>query len=698
MNYSVFAFPVRVLLGLFLALSAVTAATPDDYFEWLAKVPGQPLGDDPDQDGVPTFLEYALGAEPSAAIDPHEGGYSPTFKREGQNIVVLIPFAGNRDTIYILEGKQSLKDDSWADLARKLGNAPWQSLIEEFAITETATEVTLSFEESSEMKFMRLRVEGGDEGTLQRKALAARFLKQATFGPTMADIEALAETNLDFESWIDNQQQLPISSHLAHYYSMGLSNPIDPRNIRNEYKGGPPTLKITVWWDLALLGEDQLRQRMAWALSQIFVMGESGSLANQYPIQWVNWYDILVRNSFGNFRDLLGEVTYSPKMGDYLTYFNNRKATADGKQLPDENYAREVMQLFTIGLWMLNNDGTLQLDDQGEAIPTYDNYHITELAKVFTGLIREVNKPDKYWNPNRVDPMRANESRHDRTAKEMFDGTIIPAGRNTKVDIDHALDVLFQHSNTPPFISYRLIQRFISSNPSPAFVERISNVFIDNGNGVRGDLGAVIKAILLDPEARDAGYMIEAGRGKLREPLLKFTQLCRAFDLQHNAQNPHFWIQPFDDDFGMFPYKYPSVFNFYLPDYVPSGEIEDSGLVAPEFQILDDSTGLKTFEVFQRLITQGLVGGVANGNFPRPTLNYMRPGEPETPELTLANNSSAADLIDHLDLLLTHQTLGESSKSIIIEAVEAVPDIFPLERLKRAILLISISPEFAVLE
>ncbi len=479
---------------------------------------------------------------------------------------------------------------------------------------------------------------------------------------------------------------------------MGLSNPIDPRNIQNEYKGGPATLKITVWWDLALLGEDQLRQRMAWALSQIFVMGESGSLANQYPIQWVNWYDILVRNSFGNFRDLLGEVTYSPKMGDYLTYFNNRKATADGKQLPDENYAREVMQLFTIGLWMLNNDGTLQLDDQGEAIPTYDNYHITELAKVFTGLIREVNKPDKYWNPNRVDPMRANESRHDRTDKKMFDGTIIPAGRNTKVDIDHALDVLFQHSNTPPFISYRLIQRFISSNQSPAFVERISNVFIDNGNGVRGDLGAVIKAILLDPEARDAGYMIEAGRGKLREPLLKFTQLCRAFDLQHNAQNPHFWIQPFDDDFGMFPYKYPSVFNFYLPDYVPSGEIEDSGLVDPEFQILDDSTGLKTFEVFQRLINQGLVGGIANGNFPRPTLNYMRPGEPETPELTLANNSSAADLIDHLDLLLTHQTLGESSKSIIIEAVEAVPDIFPLERLKRAILLISISPEFAVLE
>lgn len=677
-----------------LPFLAAHSTSTDDFQEWLEKVPGQPTEEDPDLDGIPTFLEYALGAVPESAVDPRESGASPLFRREDKSTVVLLPFPGNRDLAYYLEGKNSLKDTEWAVLARKLGNAPWEATAESFQINETENEVTLFFEDWETATFLRLRVEG-DERTLERKALAARFLKQATFGPTLEAIEALAETDLDFEAWIEAQMAMPASFHLDHYYSFGLSNPIDPRDIRAEYKGGPPTLKISVWWDLALLGEDQLRQRAAWALAQLFVMGESGSKANQYPIQWVNWYDILVRNAFGNFRDLLQEVTLSPKMGDYLTYWNNKKA--NGKQLPDENYAREVMQLFTIGLWYLNNDGTLMLDKEGEPIPTYNNYHITELAKVFTGLIRQVNKPDKYWNPNRVDPMRENNNQHDKTAKEMFDGTIIPAGRNAIVDISHALDVLFNHSNTPPFISYRMIQRFVSSNPSPGYVERVANVFIDNGQGVRGDLGAVIKAILLDPEARDAGYMVESGRGKLREPLLKFTQLCRAFDLQHNEANPHFWMQAFDDDFGMSPYKFPTVFNFYLPEYVPHGEIEAAGLVAPEFQILDDSTGLRTFRIFEQLIRQGLVRGIANGNNPRPTLNYMREDEP-TYELQLAGQQSAADLIDHLDLLLTHQTLGENSRAIILESVEAIPDFFALERLQRAILLISISPEFATLE
>ena len=690
----------RVILTAFSAISLITsvqngwAAAKDDYPEWLEKVPGQPISEDPDNDGVPTFLEYALGAEPQDAVDPFEAGSPPIFRREDGTTMVLLPFPGNRDLIYYLEGKEDLNDAEWTILASKLGNAPWLPVAEGFQIQETAEEVTLSFEEWPKATFLRMRAEG-NERTLERKALAARFLKQATFGPTMEDIDALAEADLDFEAWIDNQIALAPSLHLDHYYSLGLSNPIDPREIRDEYKGGPPTLKTTVWWDIALLGEDQLRQRAAWALAQIFVMGESGSKANQYPIQWVNWYDILVRNSFGNFRDLLQEVTLSPKMGDYLTYWNNKKA--NGKQLPDENYAREVMQLLTIGLWLLNNDGTLKLDEQGEPIPTYSNDHITELAKVFTGLIRQVNKPNLYWNPNRVDPMRENNFQHDKRTKVMFDGTIIPAGRNTIVDITHALDVLFNHSNTPPFISYRLIQRFVCSNPSPQFVERVSNVFVDNGEGVRGDLAAVTKAILLDPEARDAGYMIDEGRGKLREPLLKFTQLCRAFDLQHNAGNPHFWMQAFDDDFGMSPYKFPSVFNFYLPEFVPHGEIQDSGLVAPEFQILDDSTGLRTFQVFERLIKQGLVGGIANGNFPRPTLNYMRDDTP-TYELQLAGQPSVSDLIDQLDLLLTHQTMGDNTKAIIVESVEAIPSIFALARLQRALLLISVSPEFSMLE
>ena len=695
MNSPVFFLIFHLSVALLATVSVGFTETTDDYPEWLEKIPGQPIGEDPDNDGVPSFLEYALGAEPEAAVDPFETGWSPIFRREYQSTMVLLPFPGKRDLIYILEGKADLRDEEWTAMATKLGNAPWQAVANGFLIEETSEEVTLSFEDWPNTTFLRLRAETGDL-TLERKALAARFLKQATFGPSMTDIEALADTDLDFNSWIDDQQAMEASSHLAHYYSFGLSNPIDPRDIRGEYVGGPATLKITTWWDIALLNPDQLRQRMAWALSQLFVMGESGSKANAYPIQWVNWYDILVRNSFGNFRDLLQEVTLSPKMGDYLTYWNNKKASE--KRLPDENYAREVMQLFTIGLWLLNNDGTLKLDDQNEPIPTYDNEDITEMAKVFTGLIRQTNKPNLYWNPNRVDPMRENNNQHDRTAKVLFDGSIIPAGGNTIEDISMTLDVLFNHPNTPPFISIRLIQRLVSSNPSPEYVERVSNVFIDNGEGVRGDLGAVIKAILLDPEARDAGYMIEEGRGKLREPLLKFTQLCRAFDLQHNTANSHFWIQPFDDDFGMYPYKYPSVFNFYKPEYVPSGEIQDEDLVAPEFQILDDTTGLRTFRIFEVLVERGLVGGLAGGANPRPTLNYMRPGEPETIEFQLAKLSDADALIDRLDLLLTHQTLGDKSKAIIVEAVEAIPEIFTLARLQRAILLVSLSPEFAILE
>ncbi len=688
-------------------------ANTKDFPDWLEQIPGQPSGTDPDRDGVPSFMEYALGGLPEDAIDPFKYGSSPVFQREDETKVwgwtaplnsngldvkwlagrsgrrnpqVLLPFAGKRDMIYLLESKASLKDTDWTTLARKLGNAPWQSVAESFEINETSENVTLSYENWPDATFLRLRVEG-DEGTLQRKAMAARFLKQATFGPTMAQIEALANTDLNFEGWIDDQIALPATSHLAHYYSMGLSNSIDPREIRDEYKGGAGTLKVTVWWDVALLGEDQLRQRMAWALSQIFVMGELGSKANQYPIQWVNWYDILVNNAFGNFRNLLQDVTLSPKMGDYLTYVGNRKANGD--QLPDENYAREVMQLFTIGLWHLNSDGTLKLDEQGEPIPTYTNYHITELAKVFTGLIRQVNKPNLYWNPNRVDPMRENNNRHDRTAKEMFDGSIIPAGGNTIEDISLALDVLFNHSNTAPFIAYRLIQRLTCSNPSPEYVERVANAFIDNGDGERGDLAAVCKAILLDPEARDAGYAVENGRGKLREPMLKFTQICRAFNIEHNAQNPHFWIRSMDDDFGMSPYRYPSVFNFYLPEFFPQGEIQDASLVAPEFQILDDSTGLKTFRIFNLLINNGLSGAVALGNAPRPQLDYS-----EAIPLT----DDVPELIAYLDLLLTHQTLKDETKDIIKEAVEAVPGLFAEARVKRAVVLISLSPEFAILE
>ena len=356
--------------------------------------------------------------------------------------------------------------------------------------------------------------------------------------------------------------------HLPLYYTYPVTDHIYP--VPSEIRVGRAHLKGVVWFQAALLSQDQLRQRMAWALAQIFVIGQVGSNKNGYPIQWLNFYDILVRNAFGNYRDVLQEVTQNAKMGYYLTYLNNQKAS--GNRLPDENYAREVMQLFTVGLWHLNMDGTLKLDANQEPIPTYDNVDITELAKVFTGLQYAYNKPE-YDTPNRVDPMIVrNENRHDRTEKTMLDGTVLSAGVNAIPEITAALDVLFNHPNVPPFISFRLIQRLVSSNPSAEYVERVARVFADNGEGVRGDLNAVVKAILLDPEARDAGYMINNGRGKLQEPLLRFTHLCRAFKLKSNEANGNIlWFTSYEDEFGQSPYRSPSVFNFYLPDFVPSG-------------------------------------------------------------------------------------------------------------------------------
>ena len=673
-----------LLVGWLCPLSAQNGDDSIDYQEWRSRIPFQPSGWDPDSDGVPSFLEYALGAAPADAVNSGASGQSMTFHHDGENNVVLLPFAGRRDLAYYLEGKPNFDQADWTLLARKLGDAPWEAVAEGFVVENSPESVTLSYGDWPQAQFMRMRVE--DHPTLTAGSLVGRFLKQSTFGPTMAEIQELMESGMDFEEWIDVQIALDPTLHLPLYYTYPFTNHIYPDT--SEIRAGRAHLKGVVWFEAALLGPDQLRQRMAWALSQIFVIGQVGSNKNGYPIQWLNYYDVLVRNAFGNYRDLLQEVTFNAKMGYYLTYLNNQKAS--GARLPDENYAREVMQLFTVGLWHLNMDGTLKLDADGQPIPTYDNVDITELAKVFTGLQHAYDRPE-YDTPNRVDPMIVrNENRHDRTQKTLIDGTVLPARVDAVPEITAALDVLFNHPNVPPFVSFRLIQRLVSSNPSAAYVERVARVFADNGEGVRGDLAAVVKAILLDPEARDAGYMINHGRGKLQEPLLRFTHLCRAFKLRSNEANSNIlWFYSFEDEFGQSPYRAPSVFNFYLPDFVPAGALGETGAYGPEFQILDDSTGMKTFQIFSILINNGLVGAIGGGRNPRPTLDLST-------EIELVGDAEA--LIDHLDMLMCHNSLGDESREIILGAVEAVPSIFPQARVKRAILLVSISPEFAIIQ
>ena len=331
-------------------------------------------------------------------------------------------------------------------------------------------------------------------------------------------------------------------------------------------------------------GSDQLRQRVAWALSQILVTSQV-SLANRYPFGLADYYDMLAHHAFGDFRQLIEEVTLHPMMGVYLSMLGNRKPNAELNIRPDENYARELMQLFTIGLVELNADGTPKLDAHNQPIPTYDQAVVEGFAHVFTGWhwACTFGSPGNcgFSNtrgtvPNQILPMQLFPEEHDTGAKRLLTypnavKSVIPAGQTAEQDLADALDNIFHHPNVGPFISRQLIQRLVTSNPSPAYVARVSAVFDDDGTGQRGNLGAVVRAILLDAEARAPASTADPDASKLKEPVLRLTQLWRAYD-GRAANGRYFNINP-SVDFGQGPLQAPSVFNFYSPFYAPPGEI-----------------------------------------------------------------------------------------------------------------------------
>ena len=388
----------------------------------------------------------------------------------------------------------------------------------------------------------------------KNKVHASQFLARATFGPTSADIDTLA-TRMNqvgirraCEEWIDNQFSLPATEHvpttLAMIQSDGFTSTQSGVFIQR--------YRYHSWWHAAITAPDQLRQRMAWALSQILVTSEDGagfSDANPGDLsgegRWLgptDYYDTLVSGAFGNYRDLLQNVTYHPVMGVYLSHMRNRRT--NGVRFPDENYAREIMQLFSIGLYELHRDGRLKTDLAGELIPTYDNETIKEFSRVFTGL---TFTPDDTRNDSRffysgndfLYPMVMAQHEHDTDPKTLLNGQTIDID-DGDADIAAALDNIFAHENVAPFISYRLIQRFVKSNPSRGYISRVAATFDDNGSGVKGDLKAVLKAILLDPEAwrslrvqtmRNPDRVTVTPRGteysRLREPVLQYTAMLR---------------------------------------------------------------------------------------------------------------------------------------------------------------------------
>jgi uncharacterized protein (DUF1800 family) len=517
---------------------------------------------------------------------------------------------------------------------------------------------------------------------------AARFLMQSSFGPTPESIQEVR--GLGYGGWIDHQLTLPPS--LLQPYIKRIKADAAGQHADKTYNYN--TLDQFVYGNnvttpfarCAVAGEDQLRQRMAFALSQILVVSRRDAQLEEKAEAMAHYYDTLVRNALGNYGDLLRDVTFHPAMGWYLSSAGNQKADPSIPRYPDENYAREIMQLFTIGLWKLHPDGTRLLDIHGEPVPTYDNGDITELARVFTGMY--FASPYGWGGGGWADehytlPMVMYADRHDFGSKQLPDGFVIPSREiseeNGMQDIKDAVDALFRHPNTPPFVCKQLIQFLVTDNPSPSYVKRVQDVFVDDGNGTRGNLGAVAKAILLDPEARQ--IPLSGGSGKVREPVIRTMHLGRIMRLAET--HPDFvwwnWTENFYNSALQEPMNAPSVFNFYTPVYQAPGEIRVAGLVSPGFQIVNTYSAVS----FPNLLWDYLHDGFKSGwtwEFP---LDYGR---------SLILSEDPAALVDQIDLLVCAGNLSARTRGILMTALTN-PDLSQKERVALALWTAMNSPE-----
>lgn len=436
-------------------------------------------------------------------------------------------------------------------------------------------------------------------------AEAVRFLNQASFGPDTPTLASVRQ--LGIEEWVDQQLAMPLGpSNLNRTVEIALMSEPATQWF-GPYGFVPPrnsplwVYQNAAWWEQALTASDQLRQRVAFALSEILVVSSSEGYLNIRAEALAAWQDLLLQHAFGNYRELLSAVSYSPAMGVFLSHHGNRKADPKKQTSPDENYARELMQLFAIGLYQVNPDGSTRLDNKGQPVPVYTQQDVMELARVFTGwdMVGNPNFGNKgLLVGNAIVPMEFTEKFHDTDSKTLL-GKTIPAGLKGKDDVEAALDILFARPEVAPFVSRQLIQRLVTSNPSAAYVKRVSAVFDNNGNGIKGDLAAVVKAILLDPEARQPVMNPDAVAAnqplKLREPILAMSNLLRTLNVQpaapfNSRQNSLiqdvYWIKRLP--IGQNPLNSPSVFNFFEPDFQPVAEgFRDTDDVAPEAAILD---------------------------------------------------------------------------------------------------------------
>lgn len=533
---------------------------------------------------------------------------------------------------------------------------------------------------------------------------AARFLTQATFGPTADEVAKVKK--MGFAAWIADQQRKPATMHLPYVQARRAE-----LLARNAGDDGWQTPRQEAWWQAALAAPDQLRQRMAFALSEIFVVSDIGTLEGSHE-GITNYYDLLAKNAFGNFRTLIEEITLSPIMGQYLSMVRNQKPNPDTGAEPDENYAREVMQLFSIGLSMLNTDGSLQLDANGMPIPTYTQDDIIGLAHVFTGwgyafdpaappaTASERRSHFLYGEKDEINRMVMFEEFHDTKPKRLIRGVLVPAGQTGAQDLKLALDTLANHPNVGPFLARQLIQRFVTSNPSRGYIHRVATVFKSS----KGNLGTTLRAVLLDAEARNPVQPLAQGYGKLREPLLRMAHTLRAFKAAPPVANePRFFL---DLQYAMTtqaPLKSGSVFNFFQPGFIQPGPIAQAGLYSPEFQITSETTVVSQSNSQNAAILNGFStrerDPVTNNSSVKLNLDagiaiLSEPGG------TAAENQAA--LLDHLNVLLCNGQMTPGLRAAVMNAWGALPANYGTgatqqrDRVRLAIYIITTSPEYCV--
>jgi uncharacterized protein (DUF1800 family) len=527
-------------------------------------------------------------------------------------------------------------------------------------------------------------------------AHAARFLTQATYGATPASIKKL--NALGYSNWL--QEQFLTPSLDSHWDYVARKGPAGCTVCDSIYINAA----MESFWLQALQGQDQLRQRTVLALSELFVVSTVNSSVSIQPDAHAAYLDMLAKNAFGNFRDLLESVTRHPTMAHYLSHLRNQKEDPITGRTPDENFAREVMQLFTIGLWQLDEKGRRLKDAKGQDIPTYDLADVMGMARVMTGLSwGGPDDKDARWYGWTGEPTAWNQplqmyGKFHSQGEKNFLKVSIPArnGIATKAQADDdlkvALDTLFNHANTPAFIGKQLIKRFVTSNPSDNYVGRVAQAFRNNGFGVRGDMKAILRAVLMDPEARDASRISDPTWGKLREPMVRYANFLRAFGVVSPTNKYRIWnLEDPINSLGQNPLRAPSVFNWFQPEYSPAGELGDAQLTAPEMQITHETT-LTGYNNFLDMTIQRTTERFRFGRVDAHVVDYA-------PWIALA--AQPDKLLDQLDTVLMNGQLSADTRKDVLQAVNSITrnylDITRDEaRVHMAIRLLMASPEYIV--